>query len=375
MNFDLTEEQKLLQKTVREFSQREIEPIAEMIDRENKVPDDLIQKMADLKLLGMTLPEEYGGTGLGFLDCVLAIEQLSDSGTGAWWLAGFNNSIPKSLFEFGTEEQKRKYLPPVCAGNAYASIQFTEPDTGSDPKALTTRAMLDGDYYVVNGAKRFSTFGARAGFAILYAKDDNGECTALIADKNSEGYSTGRPYELMGSGGIEAVDVYYQNFRLPKENVLGVSGKGMKILRRWIAEEKIQQCGACLGIAGAALAEAISYSKNRNLRSGPLSGLQGIRWMLAEMKAKLNASRWVTYRAALMKDHNDPDWVIEAATAKTFVAPAAMEIVELSRRIHGCYGYTKEFKIERLYRAIAGASVVAVSLEINKSITAASLLS
>jgi alkylation response protein AidB-like acyl-CoA dehydrogenase len=374
MNFDLTAEQKLLQKTVQDFSRQEIEPFAEEIDRQNRVPDDLIKKMAAMKLLGMTLPEEYGGADLGALDCVLAIEQLSDSGTGAWWLAGFNNSIPKSVLEFGTEEQKRKYLPPVCTGDVYASIQFTEPETGSDPKALTTRATLEGDFYIVSGSKRFSTFGAREGFAVLYAKDANGQCTAFIADKNVQGYSTGQSYELMGSGGIEAVDVYYDSYRLPKENMLGVQGKGMEILLRWIAEEKIQQCAACLGIAGAALVEAVSYSKSRNTRNGHLSDLQGIRWMLAEMRSKLNAARWVAYRAALLKDNNDSDWVTEAAIAKTFVVPAAMEVVELSRRIHGCYGYTKEFKIERLYRAIAGASVIAVSLEINKSIIGASLL-
>jgi alkylation response protein AidB-like acyl-CoA dehydrogenase len=374
MNFDLTEEQKLLQKTVLEFTRREIEPVAKDIDRENKAPDDLIKRLADLKLLGMTLPEEFGGSGSGSLNCVLAVEQISYSGTGAWWLLAFNNSIPESVLRFGTAEQKRKYLPPVCKGDVYASIQFTEPDTGSDPKALTTKATLEGDHYRINGVKRFSTFGARDGFAVLYAKDDSGQCTAFLADKNIEGYSAGRTYDLMGGGGIEAVDIYYDNYRLPQENVLGMQGKGMEILLPWISDEKIQQCGACLGIAGAAVDEAVSYSKNRNAGRSHLSDLQGIRWMLAEMQAKLNAARWVTYRAALLKDKNSSDWMAEAATAKMFVVPAAMEIVELSRRIHGCYGYTREFKIERLYRAIAGASAIAVSLEINKSITGASLL-
>jgi alkylation response protein AidB-like acyl-CoA dehydrogenase len=374
MNFDLTEEQQLLIKTVREFARQEIDPEAGEIDKQNRVPDSLIKKMASLKLLGMTLPEEYGGAGLGCLDAVLVIEQLSYSGTGAWWLAAFNNSIPESVLLFGNEAQKRRYLPPVCDGDVYASIQFTEPDTGSDPKALTTRATLEGDCYRINGIKRFSTFGARAGFAVLYAKDDDGRCTAFLVDKNIGGYSTGSAYELMGSGGIEAVDVYYEDYRAPRENVLGAPGKGMEVLLRWIAEEKVQQCGACLGIANAALDEAISYSKNRNSRTGHLSEMQGIRWMIAEMRSKLNAIRWVAYRAATLKDQNAADWMTEAATAKMFVVPAAMEIVELSRRIHGAYGYTKEFKIERLYRAIAGASAIAVSLEINKSITAASLL-
>jgi alkylation response protein AidB-like acyl-CoA dehydrogenase len=374
MNFDLTEEQRLLQKTVKQFTRQEIDPVAGEIDRQNRVPDSLIIKMAGLKLLGMTLPEEYGGAGLGCLDTLLAIEQLSYSGTGAWWLVAFNNSIPESVLAYGTEEQKQRYLPPICVGDIYASIQFTEPGTGSDPKALTTRAIVEGDCYRINGIKGFSTFGARSGFAVLYAKDDDGRCTAFLIDKNTDGYSTGRAYELMGSGGIEAVDVYYENYRAPGEAVLGTPGKGMEVLLRWIAEEKIQQCGACLGIADAALDEAIAYSKSRNSRTGYLSDMQGIRWMMAEMRSKLNAIRWVAYRAAVLKDKNASDWMTEAATAKMFVVPAAMEIVELSRRIHGAYGYTKEFKIERLYRAIAGASAIAVSLEINKSITAASLL-
>lgn len=374
MNFDLSEEQKILQKTAKEFVRHEIDPVAEEIDRRNRIPDNLIRKMADLKLLGMTLPQEFGGAGLSCLDTLLVIEQLSYSGTGVWWLAAFNNSIPNSILAFGTEEQKRRYLPPVCRGESYASIQFTEPDTGSDPKALTTRAIREGDGYRINGTKRFSTFGAREGFAVLYARDEDDRCTAFVIDKNGKGYAAGSAYALMGGGGIEAVDVRYENYRASRDSVLGKPGKGMELLLHWIAEEKIQQCGACLGIANAALDEARAYATARKIRTGLLSDMQGIQWMMAEMQAKRTAIRWVAYRAAALKDSGASNWKTEAAIAKTFVVPAAMEIVELSRRIHGAYGYTKEFKIERLYRAIAGASAIAVSLEINKSISAAALL-
>ncbi|NLT66656.1 MAG: hypothetical protein GXX84_08645 [Acidobacteria bacterium] len=374
MDFDLSEEQRLLQKSIRDFTRQEIEPAASEIDRSGRLPDHLIRKMADLRLFGMTLPVEYGGSGACALDCMLAIEQVAYSGTGAWWLLAFNNSIPECILKFGTSAQKEKYLPRVVRGEACASIQFTEPDTGSDPKALVTRASRQGDYYLINGVKRFSTFGARDGFAILYAKDDDGKCTAFIADKNVSGYVPGASCELMGGGGIEACDVHYEDYRLPKENMLGMPGGGMSILLPWIADEKIQQCGACLGIASAALDEAVAYSKGRIVRNGRQSDMQGIRWMLAEMRSKLNASRWVAYRAAFLKDSNAPDWMTEAAMAKMFVIPATMEVVELSRRIHGPYGYTKEFKIERLYRAIAGASAIAVSLEINRSIAAALLV-
>lgn len=374
MDFNLTEEQLLLQKTVKEFSLREIEPRAREIDREGRLPDDLVKKMAELKLLGMILPTEYGGMGASNLDCILSIEQVSHSGCGAWWLIAFTNTIPGSILKFGTEEQKKKYLRPVCEGNVYPSIQFTEADTGSDPEALITRARPQENHFVINGMKRFSTFGARDGFAILYTKDEMGKCTAFIADKNLEGYSTSKAYELMGGGGIEAVDVYLCNFKLPKENILGDKGEGLRILLSWIADEKIQQCGACLGIAQAALDEAVTYTRTRGARGRALANFQGIRWMLAEMYSCLQAARWLTYRVAFLREQVDPNWVTEAAATKLFVVPATMKVVEMSRRIHGAYGYTKEFKIERLYRAIAGASAIAVSLEINRSIVSAALV-
>lgn len=375
MDFRPTEEQLLLQRTVKEFTQSEIEPKAQQVDREGRLPDDLIGKMAHLKLLGMTLPAEYGGAGASTVDCVLAIEQVSYSGCGAWWLLAFSNSIPASILTFGTEEQKGKYLRPVCEGKVYPSIQFTEADTGSDPEALVTVARAEKNHFVINGAKRFSTFGARDGYAVLYAKDDVSTCTAIIVDKGAEGYTVSKPYELMGGGGIEAVDVYFSDVRVPRENILGTRGKGLHVLLSWIADEKIQQCAACIGIAQAALDEAVRYVKIRRVKGKVQADFQGIRWMLAELHPRLQAARWLTYRCAFLKDQGSPDWMTEAAAAKLFVVPATSEVVEMSRRIHGAYGYTKEFKIERLYRAIAGASAIAVSLEINRSMVAAACLS
>lgn len=374
MDFDLTEQQRLLQKTAKDFDKREIDPVADQIDREGRIPNDLIAKMAQIGLLGMNLPSAYGGAGASCLDCVLAVEQLAYSGTGAWWLAAFCSSIPESVLGYGTEEQKLEYLPSVCRGDACPSIQFTEADTGSDPEALVTKARRAEKVFVINGMKRFSTFGAREGFAIVYARDDSGKCTAFLTQKNIPGYQTGKVHHLMGSGGVEAVDVYFDNMELPEKSILGKMGRGIEVLQSWIAVEKIQQCGACLGLATAALDEAISFAGARMVRGRPQSGLQGIRWMLAEMHSKLQAARALTYRSAFLKDKASGDWIVEAASTKLFVVPASMEVVEMSRRIHGGYGYAKEFKIERLCRAIAGASAIAVSLEINKSIVGAALL-
>jgi alkylation response protein AidB-like acyl-CoA dehydrogenase len=235
MDFNLTEDQLMLQATVKDFTEREIEPIAAQLDREGKLPDDLIKKMAGLGLFGMTIPIQYGGTEVGNINCILACEQVAYSGTGAWWLVGFQNSISECIAHFGSEELKQKYIRPLCEGTAYASIQFTEEETGSDPESLVTTARPDGDSYVINGMKRFSTFGARDGYAVLYTKDEDGACTAFVIEKNVPGYSSSKMWELMGGGGIEAADVYFEDMRVPKANMLGEKGKGFEALLFWIS--------------------------------------------------------------------------------------------------------------------------------------------
>jgi butyryl-CoA dehydrogenase len=373
MDFNLTEEQIEIQTNVKKFAQQEVEPLSQQLDQEGRLPDDFIRRCAQLGLLGMTVAEEYGGIGGGNVNCVLAIEQLAYSGTGAWWLVSFHNSIPESIQKFGSEKIKRAFLGSLCDGTAYASIQFTEDDTGSDPSALITTSRTDGYNYVISGRKRFSTFGARDGYAVIYTKDEEGGCTAFVIQKNREGYKPTKVWSLMGGGGIEAADVYLDEYKVSGDNLLGQKGRGFDILLYWIAAEKIGQCAAATGIAQAALDEAINYTKMRTAGGKPISNMQGIRWMLAEMQSKVEAARWLTYRTAFLQDQGTDDWMIEAATAKLFVIPAAMEVVETARRLHGAYGYTRDFKIDRLYRAIAGFPSIAVSLEINRSMVGSSL--
>jgi len=368
MDFALTEEQLAIQKLARDFSKKEIEPVAAQIDRDGKLPDDLIKKYARGGFLGMTLPKKYGGSGAGNLACALAIEQLASCGSGEWWLVGFNNSIPGSIAHFGSSELKDRILRTFCDGSAYASIQFTEAETGSDPSALKTTAIPNGHTYVLNGMKCFSTFGARPGYAVLYAKDDTGGCTAFVIEKVGKGYSAPKTWELMGCGGMEAADVFFEDYKVSEHNLLGKKGDGIRILLYWIASEKVGQCAAAVGIGQAALDEASKYTKTRLSKGKPISMMQGVRWMLADMDAKLEACRWLTYKTAFAQDKEEAGWQTQAAAAKLFVIPAVAEIVEMKRRLHGAYGYTKEFKIERLYRAIAGFSVIATSLEINRSI-------
>ena len=374
MDFNLTEEQLMIQKLAREFTEQEIEPIADQMDREGRAPLELTKKMAQIGLFGMSVPKKYGGTEAGVLNSILALEQIGYAGSGCFWLVGLNNSIPEIINTYGSEEVKEKYLMPLCDGTAQSSIMFTEPDTGSDPKMLITTALPDGDSYVVNGTKRFITFGNRDGYATLYAKDEDGNCSCFVIEKNVEGYSAPKLWELMGGGGMEAADIYFDNMRVPKENLIGKKGEGFKILLHWISSEKLEQCAVNVGIAQAAIDEAVKYCKERMLRDRPMAQLQGIQWMLGEMQAKTEAARWLTYRAAFLQENHAPNWQTEAAAAKIFVVPATMEVVEMSRRLHGAYGYSKEFKIERLYRAAPGASAIAVSLEINKTIVGVSLV-
>lgn len=374
MDFELTTEQKTLQNTVREFSRREIEPDAGLIDSEGKIPEGLPQKLASMGLFGMTIPQQYGGSDAGNLNCVLAIEQLGYSGTGVWWLVAFHNSIPASIVRFGSEELKARYIPSSSDAGVFPSIQFTEEDTGSDADALITTARPEGNSYLINGKKRFITFGERKGYTVVYTKDETSKCSAFVMDKHIPGYTVPETWELMGGGGIEAVDVSFENVRVPGENLLGSKGQGFNILLYWIAIEKIEQCAASVGMAQAALDEAVKYAGSRLSRGKPISGLQGIRWMLAEMYSKIEAARWLTYRTAFLQDRNAENWITEAAATKVFVVPAMIEVVEMARRIHGAYGYTKELKIERLCRAIGGAAVIGTSLEINRSIVGGSLV-
>ncbi|MBN2062978.1 MAG: acyl-CoA/acyl-ACP dehydrogenase [Deltaproteobacteria bacterium] len=374
MDLSLTNEQKMIQKTAEEFCRQEIDPLAKSIDHTSKIPDKVLKKYKEVGFFGMTVPKKYGGTGAGNFAHLLVIEKLAYSGTSAWWPVAFNNSIPETISRFGTPEQQERYVKSYLDGTNLFSVQFTEPDTGSDPKALLTRSVPDGDGYIIKGSKRFSTFGARPGPAIVWTKDENENCTCFIVEKLADGYSTSKIWDLMGCGGVEAVDVCYENYRVGSGQILGEKGKGLDVLLYWISVEKIEGCIVAVALAQAALDEAIRYTKNRKAGGRPISEMQGIRFELADMYAKIRACRWMTYCTAQLIEINSPELYREAAACKIIVQPLMSQVIETSLRLHGGYGYTKDFKIERLYRAQTGNSVISVSLEINKSIVAASIL-
>ena len=374
MDFMLSEKQKMLQALVKSFTRKEVEPRWKEMEESRRIPDNLLKKLNDLGLLGMTVPAEYNGTDAGGFEHLLAIEQLAYSGTPAWWPVAFNNSLPETICKFGTPEQKQRFVSPMFDGTKCFSIQFTEPDTGSDSRALKTTARPDGDYYIINGQKRFSTFGARNGTAIVWAKDEEGGCTSFLVDKNCPGYTAPKIWELMGTGGIEAADVYYTDLRVHKDQMFHKKGKGFEALLYWIAIEKVEGCMVATALAQAALDEAIQYAKGRIVGTRPMSDMQGIRFELADLHAKIEACRWMTYRTAMLHETDDPSFQNEAAACKLFVQPVVNDIIATALRLHGAYGYTTDFKIERLFRAQQGNVVISVSLEINKAIVGSMLV-
>jgi alkylation response protein AidB-like acyl-CoA dehydrogenase len=372
MDFALSGESKMMIKAAREFAEREIEPIIPKIEEDDELPDDLLEKFAKARMLGMMVPPEYGGIGSSALNVILIAEQLAKSASAAVFMMAMNNSVAETIYHWGSEEVRKRFISPLCDGSSYATMAFTEPGTGSDPTAVTTTATPDGEHYILNGTKRFITLGHKKGYGIFYAKDETGRITAFIVDKNSKGYTWSKPWALMGLAGQGLVDIFLKDVRVPADNILGEKGKGFHILLRWIAGERIQQMAFMVGMGQACLDESLQFAKERMVRARPMTAMQGFQWMLAEMHASVEACRWWNYRVACKQDEGG-DFQVDSAALKLFVVPTIQEVARKALQIHGSYGYCKDYKIERLYRTIAHAGITASSTELQKTIVGSAL--
>jgi alkylation response protein AidB-like acyl-CoA dehydrogenase len=373
MDFKLSDENIKVVESARDFIEKTISPMTDHIIKTDDFPPDLMTKFAGAGMLGMTVPKKYGGAGSSNLNMILTAEELGKAGNVCGWPLFMNNSVSESLYHWGPEHIREKFLPPLCDGTAIASLGFTEPDTGSDPRAIKTSAVPEGESYVLNGTKRFITNGNKEGYGLFFAKDEKGRVTAFVIDKSSDGYSTTRPWQFMGLEGMNCVDVFLKNVRIPKEDIVGDKGKGFAILLRWIATERIQQAAYMVGIGQAAVDESIKFLNKRNVGGKSMGNMQGFQWMIAEMKAGVDACRYLTYRAACLQDDGEPFESI-SAELKLFVVPTIQEITRMALQIHGSYGYTRGYKVERLFRYAAHAGVTASSTEINKTIAGSALI-
>ncbi len=354
MDFELNEEQKMFRKAMRDFAENEIRPIAQEIDASGQFPWDTMRKMAAMGMLGLPIPEEYGGAGADYLSYAIAVEEVSRiCGSTGITLAAHTSLACMPLVYFGTEEQKQKYLPQMASGEKLGAFGLTEPAAGSDAGAVQTTAVLDGDEWVINGQKTFITSGSIADVVIIAARTDPSAGTRgisnIIVEKGTPGFRAGRDEEKMGLKGSITSQLFFEDCRVPKENILGKPGEGFKQFLITLDGGRISIGAMALGLAQAALEHAVEYSKQRVQFGQPIASFQAIQWMIADMATEIDAARMLVYRAAWLKDKG-VRFTKEAAMAKLFASEIAERAAFKALQIHGGYGYTKDYDIERIYR-------------------------
>lgn len=354
MNFKTTDEQEMLRAKVRDFAEKEVKPIAFLLDKENRFPDEIVKKMGKLDLMGLPYPKEYGGAGLDVVSYAIAVEELSrvDGGTGVI-LSAHVSLGSWHIFAYGTKEQKQKYLVPLAQGKKLGAFGLTEPEAGSDAGGTETTAVLDGNYYILNGNKIFITNADKADIYVVFAvtTPDTGThgISAFIIEKGMEGFTFGDHYDKMGIRSSSTAELIFNDVKVPKENLLGKEGEGFKIAMSTLDGGRIGIASQALGIAQGAYENALEYSKERIQFGKPICQQQGISFKLADMATMLRASRFLVYSAAELKENHEP-YGMESAMAKQYASDSCLTIVNDALQIFGGTGYLKGMEVERAYR-------------------------
>jgi alkylation response protein AidB-like acyl-CoA dehydrogenase len=378
MNFDLTNDQKMLQDQVRKFAQTELAPIAVEIDKSGDFPWASLKKMAQLGLLGVIVPEEYGGSGFDFVSLAIAIEEISGACASTGVIVAVNNSLTTyPILKFGNEEQKKKYLPPLCSGEKIGAFGITEPNAGSDVVAIESTARLEGDHYILNGTKRFITNGGEAGIFVVFAYTNkelkHKGISAFVVERDTPGFSLGKHEDLMGIRATANCELIFEDAKIPKANLLGKEGDGFKICMNTLDVSRIDIGAQAVGIAQASLNEAVKYSKERKAFGQPICNFEMIQSMFAEMATKIQAARLLVYYAGYCKDKGMQRFSRESAMAKYYASDIAVDVARKAVQIHGGYGYTKDYVIERLYRDAKILELYEGTSEIQKIVIAREL--
>ena len=378
MDFKLTEEQLEMQQMFRDFAQKEVAPKAIQVDETHEFPADTVAKMQEMGMLGIPFSEEYGGTGMDTLTYVLAVEELSKVCATTGVIVSAHTSLgADSICKFGTEEQKQKYLVPLASGQALGAFALTEPDAGTDAAGQKTVAVLDGDHYVLNGSKIFITNAGYADYYVVFAMTDKSQGTkgisAFIVEKGFEGFTLGTKEKKMGIHGSSTYELVFNNVKVPKENLLGQEGKGFKIAMQTLDGGRIGIAAQALGIAEGALDRTVKYVKERAQFGKPIAKFQNTQFVLADLKARIEAARWLVYKAAVTKD-NGESYGLDAATAKLFAAETAMAVTTKCVQLHGGYGYTQEYEVERMMRDAKITEIYEGTSEVMRMVISGNLL-
>ena len=379
MDFKLTDGQEMLKKTVREFAEKVVGPRAEEVDQTGIFPRDTFEQMAKLGLTGIGTPEEYGGSGGNDIDKVITVTELAKKCAATAGILSIHTIFASVLLKFGSEEQKKKYLPEVTSGGHLAAFALTEPNAGSDAAAVRTTAVLDEETgeYVLNGTKCFISGGGQAKYLLIFALTDPSPgvkgLSCILVEKGTPGFTVGKIENKMGIHGSETAELIFDQCRVPKENLVGKEGAGFKMAMNALDGARIGVAAQALGIAEGALDESVKYMNERVQFGKPIKALQGLQWYIADMATKTECAKWMIYYAAYLKSTGQPH-TKEAAIAKLNASENARFVTNLALQIHGGYGYMKDYPLERMYRDAKITEIYEGTSEIHKVVISRAVL-
>src|SRR2546426_3422153 len=378
MKFDLTEEQQLIQATVREFADSQIRPIAAEIDREARFPHETVKGMGELGLMGMVIPEQWGGSGAGAVSYVVALEEIAKACASHAVIMSVNNSLyGEPVYRYGTDAQRERYLRPVASGHAHGCFALTEPQAGSDATNQATLAVRDGDHYVIDGCKRFITTGREASFALVFCQTDRAQghrgISAFVVEKGAPGFTVGKTEDKLGIRASDTAELIFEDCRVPAANRVGEEGQGFKIAMTAIDGGRIGIAAQAVGIAAGAYERSVAYARERKAFGVLIGEHQMVQWMLADMAGALDGARPLTRQGAGLQDSGRP-FRTAAAMAKLFASETAMKTATDAIQVHGGYGFIKEYEVERAFRDAKITQLYEGTSQIQKLVIARDLL-
>lgn len=378
MDFELTEEQRMVQEATRAFAEKEIKPVASRLDHEGAYPHEELKKLSAIGLMGVFVPEEFGGAGMDRVAYVAALEEISKIWASLGVIMSVNNSLVCGpVLRFGSEAQKKRYLPLLARGEWVGCYALTEPGAGSDAGSIQTQARRVGSDYVLNGSKVFTTNGSRANLAVVYAVTDSSAgkngISAFLVERTTPGYVVGKIEDKLGLRSSETAALQFEDCRISAENLLGREGEGFRIALETLDGGRIGIAAQALGIAQGCLEESLAYSKERKQFGQPIANFQAVQAMLADISMELDGARLLTYRAAWLQQQNKKV-TREAAMAKLFASEASNRAAYKALQIFGGYGYIKDFVVERLFRDARVTTLYEGTSEIQRLIIARQLL-
>jgi len=373
MDFNLSEQEKMLQKMAKDFATKLVKPRAAEIDQSGQFPFDLAKEMGERGYRGLPYPAKYGGSEVGYVSYALVLEQVCQASMTVGAIMAISTVPEEAIFRFGSEEQKKNFLAPLAQGRLLGGIAFTEAETGSDPKLITTIARKSGNGYVITGQKQFVALAPAVNLSLIFTKREGEGLNAFLVDTSSPGFIIHESCDTMGLRGLGTSVVYLEDVYVPRQNLLGEEGRGFDILLEAISIGRLGVAVEGVAVAQTALELSIDYAKGRKALGKTIAKIPSIQWHLAEMASRIEASRWLVYRTAFLRDEG-LSIRYESSLAKLFASRIAVEVTSMAMQIHGSYGTMKAMPVERLYRDAKMTEIYVGISEIQRSIIATHLI-